>query len=119
MQRKIFAWFFNLLIDKISKQFKQMNAAIKLLQQNIAGNLKQKLKTSVVVWQIDLESPTDWIVLILNISRSEFDIAKQIVRSFREQAEQHNISILPMPKDVETSIKYYAKYLKKAVDDNT
>lgn len=89
-----------------------MNAAIKLLQQNITYDLKQTLKTSVVVWQSDLESPTDWVILILNISRSEFDIAKQIVRSFRQQAEQQNISILPMPKDAETSRKYYAEHLK-------
>jgi len=88
---------------------KMNSASIKILQQRIACRVKKLLPKSDVVWQKDPESSTDWIIIVLNLQRSEFPLAKSAIREFREEAELLGIGILPMVKDVETSVKYFKK----------
>ena len=85
---------------------------ISALQQRITSRVNEILPMSVVKWQRDPEAHTDWVAIVLNLQRSEFQLAKAAVRQFRNEAELLGIALLPMVKDVQTSMTHYSADLQ-------
>jgi hypothetical protein len=79
------------------------------LQQRITARVLEMVPRSRVVWRRDYESDCGWVVIILDLDRSQFSQAKSAIREFRPEAERLGIDILPMVKDVETSQRYYPR----------
>jgi hypothetical protein len=88
---------------------------ISALQQRITSRVRELLPRSVVKWQRDPEAPTDWIAIVLNLQRSEFQLAKAAIREFRDEAELLGIDLLPMVKDVQTSLTHYSADLQSLI----
>lgn len=81
---------------------------IATIQRRITDQVRQLLPESVVVWEVGSDGPSDLIAMVLNVSRQDFQKAKQAIRGSREELEALGVSLLPVVKDPETTLRYYS-----------